>query len=1195
MDAIKGRELTQEERISLAEELAASLLERANACKTGSEKKQQRELSKMMEDPVGKVFTTMIADQSFRPKTSKRCASQVKYLIEALGVPRFLSPLKRGGLYLFRCFGTILPDIFVPFLRTMVRKETENVILPGEMRALRKHIEKRVKAGVRVNLNHLGEAILGEGEARHRLQTYIDDLKKPEVEYISVKISSIFSQINLTAWDDTIEHLSERLRKLYRQANKHEYAAEGKPPVKKFVNLDMEEYRDLHLTVALFKKVLDEEEFHNLPAGIVLQAYLPDSFLMQKELTEWAKERVAKGRAPIKIRIVKGANLAQEQVEAAIQNWPQAPYTEKSDVDASFKKMVEYGLLKENAKAVRIGIASHNIFDIAYAMVLRLERGVEMYVEFEMLEGMADHLRRTVQQESGKMLLYCPAATEEDFVSAVAYLVRRLDENTSPENFLRHSFSIAPGTPSFDEQKALFRASLKKMNALNHERRRRQNRLHGPKQISKDVSFDNEANTDWSLLENRQFIKGVVKEWKEKPRFDLPLVINGQEILKESFKEGCDPSLPDRVIYRYSLAGTEEAEIALESASRAAEEFSRVGVLERSEMLFRVAEEFRRSRGDLIGAMMADGGKTPSEADAEVSEAIDFIEYYRRCQEAIEALSDLKFSPKGAVLVTSPWNFPCAIPVGGIAAALAAGNSVIFKPAPETVLVGWVVANLFWKAGVSKHVLQFISCEDEPVGTVLIKDKRVKTVILTGSTETAKLFMRMRPGIDLMAETGGKNSIIVTAMADRDLAIKEIIHSAFIHAGQKCSACSLAILEAEVYDDPHFLKNLKDAASSLHVGDVWDLSTKVGPLIRAPEGALLKALKELSEGEEWLLHPKQDTENPRIITPGIKIGVKEGSYTHRTEFFGPVLAVMRAENLEHAIRIANGTPYGLTAGLQSLDEREKALFEKKIIAGNLYINRGVTGAVVLRQPFGGTKESSFGPGHKAGGPNYLFGLQNVGQLSPPMQNEPIEGALAALQERIRREHLSEQEYALLSASFASYAFHYSHYFRQGHDPVLLRGQDNILRYFPRNDICVRFSKGDDLVSLLQTIGALLAVDAPVFLSIDPSEEAKIRKVFHYDGFKAVSFKIEEEALFCERIGKEKIGRIRLFSSPSDGCLSAIAKSYSVLIVGKPLANGRVELVKYLRESVVSSDYHRYGNLGDREGEVRRPLPEPLSN
>ena len=280
-------------------------------------------------------------------------------------------------------------------------------------------MEKRRLEGVRLNLNHLGEAILGEEEAKRRLGVYLSDLEQPDIEYISVKISTIYSQIHLLGWEATLEALAERLRKLYRVAMKHQFTRADGTIVPKFVNLDMEEYRDLVLTKDLFKKVLDEHEFKNFSAGIVLQGYLPDSHDIQKELTEWAMQRVKSGGANIKIRIVKGANLAMEQFEASVRDWSQAPYTKKSDVDANYKKMVTYGCENIHAKAVHLGIASHNLFDIAYAMLMRAENNVAKEVNFEMLEGMADHIRRVVQKLSRDILLYCPVATKEDFQSAI--------------------------------------------------------------------------------------------------------------------------------------------------------------------------------------------------------------------------------------------------------------------------------------------------------------------------------------------------------------------------------------------------------------------------------------------------------------------------------------------------------------------------------------------------------------------------------------------------------------------------------------------------------------------------------------------------------------------------------------------------------------------------------------------------------
>lgn len=475
------RALTIEERREKAIELASLMMSEARRIQTHQERKVQQMLSAMMEDPVGKIFTTAFTDQCFRTKRSSRLLDQLLYLIKRLGVPSFLPFENKLGLYFFKHLGASrFSALFVPLLRYFVRKECERVILPAERTPYLRHMKKRRKENIRINLNHLGEAILGEKEASKRLELYLNDLASPEVEYISVKISTLFSQINLLAFDQTIESLAIPLRRLYRAARDHFYVDAKGGRRQKFVNLDMEEYRDLRLTVALFKHVLSEPEFFHQCAGIVLQSYLPDSYLIQRELTLWAMQRLAAGGAPIKIRIVKGANLAMEQVDAALHGWPQAPYAYKTDVDANFKRMVGEACKKEHAQAVFVGIGSHNLFDIAYALLLRSENGVEKEVDFEMLEGMADHLRRVVQALAGDLLLYCPIAKESQFQNAIAYLVRRLDENTAPDNFLRHSFDLIPNTREWHQQASLFSIACHASNSLSFTSRRTQNRLLMP-------------------------------------------------------------------------------------------------------------------------------------------------------------------------------------------------------------------------------------------------------------------------------------------------------------------------------------------------------------------------------------------------------------------------------------------------------------------------------------------------------------------------------------------------------------------------------------------------------------------------------------------------------------------------------------------------------------------------------------------
>jgi RHH-type proline utilization regulon transcriptional repressor/proline dehydrogenase/delta 1-pyrroline-5-carboxylate dehydrogenase len=1189
IDSVRGRALTASQRQKQAVTLAAYMLDEASRIETRAEKQRQAELARMMKDLRGKAFTTQMTDECFRSRSSSRVASQMVYLLDQFGVPRYLEWTKRFSLGAFQIIGKLFAPILVPLATSILRRETRTVILPGEKRALSKHMKKRRAEGVRLNINHLGEAILGEEEALHRLKMYLHDLTQDDIEYVSIKISTIFSQINLLGWDKCLDILADRLRQLYRTAKSHLFLRADGTQAHKFVNLDMEEYRDLRLTVDLFKKVLSETEFHDFAAGIVLQAYLPDSHVYQQELTLWAMERVKHKGAPIKIRIVKGANLAMEQHEASVRGWAQAPYRHKVDVDANYKKMVTYGCLPEHAKAVHIGVASHNLFDIAYALLLRAEYGVEKEISFEMLEGMADHMRRVVQKLAGDILLYCPVATRADFQSAVAYLIRRLDENTGPDNFLRHTFGLKTHTPEWDAQVKLFADACHDIQSIYIGPRRHQNRMEEPHGLDPAGVFENESDTDFALADNRAWALALIKEWKDKKIEPIPSVIAGKTYHEPSPRGvGRDPSRPDITLYRYTLVDSSQIDEALKTAKAYESKWAATTTEYRCDLLAKAAHILRERRGDFIGIMVADGGKTVYEADPEHSEAIDFAEYYLRSMKTMSSCHDLTWKPKGTYLVAPPWNFPISIPAGGILAALIIGNCVIFKPAPEAVLSGWILVNALWDAGIPKEALQFLNCEDDPVGSQLIKDPRLNGVILTGATSTARLFLKMRPGLDLSAETGGKNAMIITALSDRDLAIKDLVQSAFGHSGQKCSAASLAILEAEVYDDPSFRKHLKDAVESLTVGSAWNTSSKVIPLIRPAEGALLKGLTSLDPGEEWLVKPRRDASNPHLWSPGVKWGVKEGSFMHQTELFGPVLSIMRARNLEHAIQIANGTPYGLTSGLQSLDAREHRQWLSQIEAGNLYINRSITGAIVRRQPFGGCKASSYGRSAKAGGPNYIAQFAHPTQKELPREKAPVPITIERLSKIIEKLPLTAEQLGIWYASISNYAF-WAQKFQHDHDPSRLIGEDNLFQYRPFHGICLRIQPHDVPLDILRVCAAALATSTSLQISWSKnqtpieitSEWKKLLPTFR--------FVEETEAQFLDRVKLGTFHRIRLLSPPPIDWYSAAAISATYLSSAPVLASGRFELLHYLREVALSHHYHRYGNLGTREGEVRKPV------
>ena len=1181
---LKSFFLSDEQRIEKTIQLATFLQDEARKKLFSKEKIRALKLAKMMNDPSGKEFVTEMTDQCFRSQSYKRVANQLQFLISQFSIPKFLFFFEKILFFLFKSVGHFFPSVTIPIIQYMIRKESCQVIIPGEEKELFNHLNLRKSEGLHINLNHIGEAILGEKEALHRLKTYIKDLSCEKVECVSIKISTIFSQINLLDWEGSLLILSVRLRELYRAAKKYTYIGKEGEIREKFVYLDMEEYKDLNLTVALFKKVLSEPEFLNYSAGIVLQSYLPDSFSIQKDLTAFAIKRTQALGAPIKLRLVKGANLSMEKVEASIKKWPQTPYLHKIETDANFKKMINYGCQLENIESVNLKIGSHNCFDIAYGMILRSEKNIEPYLGFEMLEGMAPSLARIVQELTNNLLLYCPVAKKKEFPSAVAYLTRRLDENTSEENYLRHAFEMETDSLEWKNQTRLFTESVRKSFFLSEQPNRDQNRQEIPSRKKINNPFANEPDTDFSLKTNIEWGNALLKKSplkKYPPLYDLKL----------DYLLGIDPSFPDKELYRFSLSGTNELEKALEKGTQAFLKWSKKPLIERFLLIDEVENQLRIHREDLILALCADVGKSVQEGDSEVSEAIDFASFYKKNIQDLYALKDIRWEAKGLILVTPPWNFPCSITAGGIIASLVAGNTVIVKPAPEAVLVVWHLVNLMWKAGVSQEVLQFFCCLDEPIGSLLIKDERIKAVILTGGTVTAKLFFKLRPKLTLFAETGGKNTLIITKLADRDLSIKDLIFSAFHYAGQKCSACSLAIIEEEVYFDETFRRQIVDAASSMKVGSAWDPSSRITPLIKKPEKDLLRALTTLEEGEEWLLKPVQDNKNLNLWSPGIKIGVTKKSFTSQTEFFGPILGIMCAKNLEEAITLANDTPYGLTAGIHSLDIREQIIWKNNIIAGNLYINRSITGAIVQRQPFGGCKESSFGRGGKAGGINYVLQLMNPIQKTNPLQREKFNMKIESKQEK----YLSRDEIKLLEASIESYQFYWNHLFSKIKDPSKLLGQDNQSYYVPRSKLTVRIKKNEPPLNILQAAACAFICQTLLEISLEEGFDGYNLSFLNHELIQNnpfVTILFESEVQLNRRSIKNKETSIRFLSEVNEIQQRLLTDANCRVIIAPILANGRLELLHYLREVSLSKETHRYGYTQrvSKFGILARPVP-----
>ena len=930
---------------------ARNLIHTSDTSRVRKDRANRNRFARLFKDPEAIDVTITFTDEVMRIHSTKQAATIFKRAAKKASIKGF-GFLNAVGIHLGGLFSKVFPGLVIKVVHYRVRSLSKGLILPFEVEALSKVLHRRAKQGIRLNVNVLGEAVLGQHEADARFKQILEMIARPDVDYISVKLSAVVAQMITIDHAGSLEKVAERLRILYRASQEE----------KTFINLDMEEYRDLSLTVAGFKKVLSEPEFLRMTAGIVLQAYLPESHEAFYDLVTWARERHAKAGGTIKIRLVKGANLAMEHAEAEFNGWTAAPYPTKADVDASYSRLIDSALRPENAGAVRIGIASHNLFHLTWAIEVARKRHVLQQLDIEMLEGMANAEALAVTQSGHQVLLYAPVTRSNDFASAVAYLVRRLDENTSDENYLKAAFDIGKNVDKFTEQKIRFENSVRDRHTISTQSRR--HLIH----LDHVSGFFNEPSGDPTEPQFISRVTQAITKIQIEPKTQIPIVINGQSIGSGELAAGSDPSADGEEWYTYSVIGREHVDAAIEVCENST--WGQRSAAERRAILERVADHMSSKRAESIAVMTRDAGKTVAEADPEVSEAIDFARFYAAM------IDDEKSTPVGTVLVIPPWNFPYAIPAGGLFAALAAGNPVIFKPAPETVATAWELAQQLWEAGIPDDALQFLPSRDDENGRYLVTHPSVKALILTGAFDTANMFVQWRNELNLLAETSGKNALVITACADIDAAVKDLVQSAFGHAGQKCSAASLGIIVESIYKDPAFIRQLVDDVSTLKVGAGYHFGTAIGPIIRPPEGNLSHAIHHLDEGESWLVEPLQLDYSGHLWRPGVKVGVKPGSWSHRNEWFGPVLALMVAPNLKVAVEWQNGTDYGLTAGIHSLDPVELDYWMDNVEAGNLYINRGITGAIVNRQPFGGWKRSSVGATSKAGGRHYVNSLRN---------------------------------------------------------------------------------------------------------------------------------------------------------------------------------------------------------------------------
>ncbi|HVU86492.1 MAG TPA: L-glutamate gamma-semialdehyde dehydrogenase [Pirellulales bacterium] len=836
-------------------------------------------------------------------------------------------------------------------------------------------------------LDILGEAVASEAEADHYLQAYLDLIAGiaptvnswPEVPQIdrdaggnlprvnvSVKLSALDSQFDPIDPVGSAERAGRRLRTLLRAARK----------ARAFVNVDMESYKVKDLTLTIFRQILEEDEFRGTPhVGIVIQAYLKDSEADLRTMADWARRR----GTPVWVRLVKGAYWDYETVLARQLDWPVPVFERKWETDANYERLTDF--LLANHTLLRPALGSHNIRSLAHGLAVARHLGLpETGLELQMLYGMGDPEKQVLVDLGYRMRIYMPYG---ELIPGMAYLVRRLLENTSNDSFLRASFAenVSPETllmTPLDSPRA------EKVQPVTV------NTLPQGTAATNDAEFRNEPLADFSKAENRQAMSEALSRVRTAFGQFHPLWIGGRPVETNDQLLSIDPSDKERVVGIVAAAGRAEADRAMTAAREALPAWSARPVEERAEYLRRVATIMRERRFELAAWEVYECGKQWREADADVCEAIDFCEFYARQGIALQSErgrdmpgEENRFLhlPRGVAVVIAPWNFPLAILTGMTTAALVTGNTVVIKPAEQSSVVAARMFDIFQELQLPAGVLNYLPGRGETVGAALVEHPDTAVIAFTGSRSVGLAINRRAaetsgvPGCPrvkrVIAEMGGKNAIIIDDDADLDEAVLGVVKSAFGYQGQKCSACSRVIVLAAVYDQ--FLARLIEATRSLKVGPADDPATSVGPVIDAEAFARIQQYVAIgrSEATEALaIDVGKLAAKGFYIGPHIFTDVASTARIAQEEIFGPVLAVLRAADLDEAIAIANGTDYALTGGIFSRSPAHLERAQREMLVGNLYLNRPITGALVSRQPFGGFKMS--GIGSQAGGGEYLL-------------------------------------------------------------------------------------------------------------------------------------------------------------------------------------------------------------------------------
>ncbi|MFO7728257.1 MAG: L-glutamate gamma-semialdehyde dehydrogenase [Desulfonatronovibrio sp.] len=863
-------------------------------------------------------------------------------------------------------------------IRSNIESMAKQFIIGENIKQALKTLHKMRKDNFAFTVDILGEATVSEEEGQQYQQSYldlVDGLAKDadkwkaldgEGEYdwgyapkinISIKPSALYSQARPSDFAGSVAAICQRLKPVALKAR--EKGAH--------LCIDMEQYKFKDITLEVYKRLRSDPDLKDFDQlAIVLQAYLKDTDRDLEELLSWSR----KEELPIAIRLVKGAYWDYETVIAKQNGWEVPVYTIKAETDAAFER--QSTKILENSDICYYACGSHNIRSIAAVMETARELGVpEKRYEYQVLFGMAEPVRKGLQKVAKRVRLYSPYG---EILPGMAYLVRRLLENTANESFLRQSFAEKTEVDRLLQDPAIL---------AQEERKSREETGREQKNVP---DFENQSLADFTLESEREAFPDAISRVRKEMGGDYPLIINNKEVYTDDKLSTYNPADPDEIIGHVCQASTLEVDQALSGARQALPMWRDLSPQDRANYIFKAADIARKDIVKLSAWQVLEVGKQWSQAHGDVAEAIDFMEYYardmlrlgqpRRMGRAPGEINHLFYQSKGIAAVISPWNFPLAISAGMTSAALVTGNCVLFKPAGAASVIGYGLADIYRKAGIPDGVFHYIPGRGSVIGDYIVEHPDISLIAFTGSMEVGLRIVNKASVVQsgqqqvkrVIAEMGGKNAIIIDDDADLDEAVLEVVYSAYGFQGQKCSACSRVIVLENIYDK--FVSRLVEAAKSVKIGPAEDPANYMGPVVDKSAQENIKEYVELAKKEGNVLLTRDVPEQGCYVPLTIVEGITPQHRIAQEEVFGPVLAVMKARDFDEAVEWANSTRFALTGAVFSRSPSNLEKARKDFRVGNLYLNRGSTGALVERQPFGGFKMS--GVGSKTGGPDYLI-------------------------------------------------------------------------------------------------------------------------------------------------------------------------------------------------------------------------------